>query len=163
VRGPGRGTQGTRLRANQQFGHRTMHTATRQAYSWGWKPTVWSNKSAGIAILVSHALSKGVVCTYEPPAKLAGRVGALRIRTSTQDLSIFSVYAPPPSTLHHATHSKLIDALHAWIGDTISRAPVRTCPIIMGDLNTGFAAPDHLESDGRIGPSGWGRRTWTTG
>jgi hypothetical protein len=48
------------------------------------------------------------------------------------------------------------------MADTLRKAPVRTCLVILGDLNIGFSATDQVASDGLIGPSGWGKRTWTT-
>jgi hypothetical protein len=154
--------QGTRLRAAQQHPLRCMSTPTHKVYSWGWKMTAWSNKSAGVAIYVSHAVTPSVVCSYDPPAKLAGRIGALRLKTAREDVLVFSIYSPPPSTLRRATHGRLLDSMHQWIAIVLQKAPARTCLVLLGDLNTGFAGPDDESADALVGPSGWGRRMWTT-
>jgi exonuclease III len=153
--------QGTRLRA----GHipaRKIAAAAHTAISWGWARTAWSNKSAGVAILLSPRLQASLQQHYSPPPKLAGRAGAVRLRTNQEDVLIINLYVPPPTSVSRGTYDGLLDALFQWIQQLLAAAPVRTMPIVMGDLNTGFGEVDYSLDSDVVGPVGWGKRHWTS-
>jgi exonuclease III len=148
--------QGTRLRA----GHipaRKIAAPAHTAISWGWARTTWSNKSAGVAILLSPRLQASLQQHYSPPPRLAGRAGAVRVKTNQEDVLIVNVYVPPPTSITRGTYEGLPDALFKWVQHILPSAPARTMPSVLGDWNTGFGELDHTLDPAVAGPVGWGK------
>ena len=81
------GHVGTQLRAYSDTSrpHDTFETEYHHVISWGHRATKYSNRSAGIAILLRRRRFKKhhVTQVMDPPPELAGRVAAVRIKQGT--------------------------------------------------------------------------------
>jgi len=66
--------------------------------SWGWAPSRYVNKSAGITFLIKHSLATAVRQVLRPPDELRGRLAGIRIRNTTKDLLVLAAYIPPRGT-----------------------------------------------------------------
>ena len=89
---------GTQQRApDRQRPHDTYETAHHHVISWGHRPTKYSNRSAGVAILLSHRRFKKhqVTQVMDPPPELAGRVAAIRLKQGSLDFTVIVAYSPP--------------------------------------------------------------------
>ena len=54
------------------------------ALVWGWRPSPFTNKSAGVALVFGRRIKeKKVRRIFSPPAVLTGRVGAVRIKRAS--------------------------------------------------------------------------------
>ncbi len=83
-------------------------------------------------------MARSVLQVFSPPAVLAGRAGALRIKTKTKDLCLIAVYIPPAGTLSEKMNEACLQAITDWLSKNVDRLPRRTMPIAMGDLNMQF-------------------------
>ena len=108
------------------------------ALSWGWKKTSWSNKSCGITIALGPRLANGIKKVFVPPVELTGRVGAVRIRNKTVDLTVFVPYLPPRGIQGENYSAQCALAVLRWIEKILQQTPQRSMPIILGDLNDSF-------------------------
>jgi hypothetical protein len=109
-------------------------------FRFGWQPGKYTNKSAGISILLSkRVFSRQDIRTCSTPCKdLLGRGGKVRVKNKKFDLTIIGAYFPPKgcggsNNYSKAVH-KLTDELEKWCSDI----PSRSTPLMFADLN------DHL-------------------
>ena len=123
----------------------------RQFYivSWGYSQGQFTNKASGITIAINcnFVSPQAVVWRYDPSYKLAGRLGALRIRTgrtpNDADLVIIGAYAPQ-TTAPEESLSAFWDAVHS----VVQQVPARSTLLCGLDAN---GDPTFAE-DARIGP-----------
>ena len=107
------------MRRDDGDGLRTLVHEFHGEYSFGWTLARHSNKSCGVSIMVNKLAIKesNIVQSFVPPKQLRGRVGAIRIKTGTSDVTACTTYFPPPprGAAHARGHRGAVDALAAWM------------------------------------------------
>lgn len=132
-------------------------------YVWGWQRGKFSNKSAGVSIFVGRRWQGAVRRTFPAPQRLAGRVGALRLRDAAGDYLVVSVYCPP-RVEQCETYQAALREIFKWVEELLQECGRRTTPIWATDLNdqlglvcTAGGEWQHDE-DAVVGPHAHGRQ-----
>lgn len=107
-----------------------------RAYQWGWRPSRYVNKSAGITMMLHKRYSREDVKTIdEPPRILAGRAVAMRVRRGGRDFLFLCAYYPPRS--NSVEYAQTVDKITEWLHIVIAAALGRSKPLLGVDLNDG--------------------------
>lgn len=103
--------------------------------SFGWSRGQFTNRSAGISIMVGRRFGRASVRkVLEPPRSLTGRGAAVRLVAAKVDLLVVALYYPPRT----GDHMRTAEALTEWAHAVTASVGFRTCPIVCTDLNDGF-------------------------
>ena len=104
----------------------------------GWnKKEDFSNKSAGVAIMLGKKLFRGShTLRYDVgPQCLAGRVLSIRAKGPRYDFTIVAAYFPPKGSMPKGKWKKAADMILGWLAKQLREAP-HSCTLIVGlDLN----------------------------
>ena len=106
------------------------------AYKWGWSRGRWTNRAAGITIMLGKQWKEAsVVRLWVPPAGLAGRGAAMRIRQGKLDLTILALYFPPRAG---GVYKQCVERVMDFAQSVMRELPGRTTPVVLMDLNDGM-------------------------
>eukprot|EP00929_Paragymnodinium_shiwhaense_P037319 TRINITY_DN19901_c0_g1_i1.p1 TRINITY_DN19901_c0_g1~~TRINITY_DN19901_c0_g1_i1.p1 ORF type:complete len:346 (+),score=36.52 TRINITY_DN19901_c0_g1_i1:115-1152(+) len=114
-------------------------------FDWGYDATKQhSNRSCGVSLCIAkRAFSdKAFHTVFSPPEALAGRGGAVRIRTAKHDILVMGLYVPPET---ESDKAEAADKLYEWASQVVSQMPSRCLPLILLDANgrVGWRKQDH--------------------
>ena len=133
---------GTRLRCNGDYKCNDVKLKHHIAYNFGYKPGAFTNKSAGVTVLLRKDWfkSKHLRAVTLPPVALAGRGGAIRVKSGRFDLHIVIGYqAPRPQEAKKIpAWEKGTKQLQEWVRKTVANTPARCTPVVFTDLNDGL-------------------------
>ena len=99
-----------------------------------------TNKRAGVGFLLhKRRFRKQMVRqTFSPPKALAGRLGAVRIKSKMFDFFMVNAYAPQePRSEHQRSQSRLF---YNHLARLLDLAPVRSMVVVFGDFNASLLA-----------------------
>ena len=144
---------GTRCRAYSEavVSYAITRNKKHKLLSWGWRKGAYSNRSAGVAVILGPCLSTATMRIMEPPTSAAGRVAAMRVKTKTKDLLLIPVHLPPKGMPEQERQDCVMEILK-FIDKVIQQSPKRTIPIIAGPRGG-----DQQRDEEMIGPHGHGR------
>eukprot|EP00971_Amphidinium_carterae_P352729 6492717-Amphidinium_carterae.2 len=120
-------------------------------------------KSCGVEILLRRSRFKPrhVKKIWSAPANMQGRVGALRLKSSLFDFTVFTVYAPPEPQSDKG--KAVTEAVWRFVEEVLAELPDRTVPIILCDANghvgqdtakmAQFIRAQHLSASGTLADS----------
>jgi len=126
--------------------------------SWGWRRSKYTNKSAGVAVLVASPSRLDIRQLFSPPRHLAGRGGAVRLRGESGDFLLIVLYLPPRLSLPESAYKECVQQLMTWASSLASRVGRRCIPLLFADLNDGLGLQRQVDgsyqaevSDVRVG------------
>ncbi len=95
-------------------------------FSSDWSKTQYSSKSAGIRNLINRKYkATQIVRIHRPPDILQGRIGALRLRTSSMDFLLATFYLPPASA-SEAEQMQTTSLTLQWLEQVLPQTATRT-------------------------------------
>ncbi|CAK0789736.1 unnamed protein product [Prorocentrum cordatum] len=130
---------GTQRRTKERM--EQSRSGSRWRIDAGWSAGSMTNKSTGVLISFGAKIrQKHLRKVQVPPAHLAGRGLAVRVSSSSWDLTVIGAYYPPRPTTVKAlqVYDKTVTALTDWLDLIISSTPTRSVPILGVDLNDGL-------------------------
>ena len=140
--------QGTQVRrADPQAPFEVHRAARHHFYSWHAGQKGCTNRSTGVSIGLSAKKVKldQVIRVWSPPEELQGRAGALRVRTKTWDVCIFSLYFAAGQMSREKV--RVAQKIFKWVETVLEQLPGRCSPVIGGDL---IGRVGRIESGGML-------------
>jgi len=140
---------GTRYRARNKD-VTTEKLSAHQAFHWGYGAGPFTNRSAGLSILLGGKVRhKRVVEVKSPPGSLQGRAGAVRVKQGPLDIMIIGMYFPPAAAGHQKqlARVKAVKALIMWVQEIIHQCPARCVPLLFMDANTPLGVREGVAID----------------
>ena len=107
--------------------------------SMGWKRSRWVNKSCGVSCFIKHSLANAMYKIYLPGAGsgIAGRAGAVELKTNTKHVLAVVFYLPPRTTDAHI-YGVCVSRVCQWVHHLSDSMPHKVLPIMFADLNDGL-------------------------
>eukprot|EP00929_Paragymnodinium_shiwhaense_P036506 TRINITY_DN1955_c0_g1_i1.p1 TRINITY_DN1955_c0_g1~~TRINITY_DN1955_c0_g1_i1.p1 ORF type:complete len:1600 (+),score=138.99 TRINITY_DN1955_c0_g1_i1:125-4924(+) len=141
---------GTRQRCTvdaEQFEYRSVngYHAVQFGYTRG------SNKHAGMTIMLAkkHYAKQNIVRVITPGTdrRLRGRVGGVRLKTASSDITVIGAYYPPP---HTQETKRLWHEVNDKVSQMIAQIPGRSVPLLLCDSNCHVGSVKG-DDDGTVG------------